>query len=62
MLFTQRHIFFFFFFSLQIEKKIFLCRLIYLLDLEESQITDFLKQVSVLNITIIMPFGRLIDN
>ena len=59
MLFTQRHIFFF---SLQIEKKIFLCRLIYLLDLEESQITDFLKQVSVLNITIIMPFGRFIDN
>ena len=59
MLFTQRHILFF---SLQIEKKIFLCRLIYLLDLEESQITDFLKQVSVLNITIIMPFGRFIDN
>ena len=49
----------FFFFSDREEK--FLCRLIYLLDLEKSQIIDVLKQTSVLNITI-MPFGRFIDN
>lgn len=50
----------FFFFSDREEK--FLCRLIYLLDLEKSQIIDVLKQTSVLNITTIMPFGRFIDN
>lgn len=50
------------FFSLQVERKMCLCRILDLPDLEELQHVDFLKQASVLNIIKIMLWGRFVNN